>query len=194
MNVLYTVFEIIGCFIIALILGLIGTIIFMFLFFNLLYVIRKVMSITSTSSSSTLNQSSTRVTKRNHNQNQVNYYKTAIHPFLDVCFKVKARKHTSRSIQKSEDDHNNSDKDGDYECVNCFIPKISYNPVNDKFHKRIIAKPELKERPNANKTFMKTTNFFPRFGEPISTYIYLSHLPHLACKVNYVGQSTIQVI
>jgi len=132
MNVLIVVMQFLGC----IILGIIGTIIFMFLFFNLLHVIMKGISITSSFSSHTLNQRSTDMTKRNCTQNKAGYYESVIHPFLNVVFKVKARNHTSSVIQKSDNHQNNGASNSHLDSANGVIPEVCNNPTDDIIHNR----------------------------------------------------------
>ena len=128
MSILLVVMQFLGC----IITGIIATIVFMFLFFNLLYVITKGISITSSFSSHTLNQRSTDMPQRNPTQNKAGYYEAVIHPFLDVVFKVKARNHTPSIIQKSGNHQNNGARNSYLDGANGVIPEVANNPSNDE--------------------------------------------------------------
>ena len=130
MSVFFVVMQSLGC----VILSIIGSITFMFLFFNLLYVIMKVISITS--SSHTLNQRSTDMPKRNYTQNKAGYYESVIHPFLNVVLKVKARNHTSSIISKADNHQKDGASNSYLEGTNGVIPEVCNNPTDDIIHNR----------------------------------------------------------
>ena len=119
--------NIVGCLIISAIVAIIVSICFMFLFFNLIYVIRKLV-LATTFPPSTLNQSSTHMTNRKHEHKKVNYHEYVIYPFLNLIF----RNHASSIVQKCEDNQKSCYANCYQKGIDGITPEIVDNPLNNE--------------------------------------------------------------
>ena len=104
----------------------------MFLFFNLIFVIMKLRSITSPFPPKTLNSGCSNMSKGNNSQYQINYRQCVINPFLNIFFRNRTRNHTTSFVQESEHNHKNSYCKSDSQSVDSVIPKILDHPSEDE--------------------------------------------------------------
>jgi len=124
--------QIIGVVILSGVIAIIVGVAFMFIFFNLFYIVEKLKSVTSAHSSRPLNQSGANMGDRKQSQNRVDYYENVICPFLYACFRVKAGKHTTSIVKEREYNHKNCYANSNQESIDSAIPKVADNPSNDE--------------------------------------------------------------
>ena len=140
----------IGGLVVSVIGGIVGSIFFMFLMFNLAYLILKCRPLSSIFGKP--KQSSARISNANYAQCDVNYYETVVNPFLRYAFNIKARKHTSCIVQKGEHHHKDSDKKSNPESGNSLIPEVMDNPITNPVHSRTVAQEDNSVQPKKNDT------------------------------------------
>jgi hypothetical protein len=120
------VINVIGCILLSALVGLIGSTILIFCFFNLIYIINSVSLIFSSSE-----QSSKRMCERNHYQKNINYRQDVIDSFLNIFLRYRTRNHTPSLIKESKKYHKYCNSPCDNQSINGIIPKVSDNPLDN---------------------------------------------------------------